>query len=391
MERRHISFLLFIFSAISVTVPAQDRYRSTIDTVFQSSSLQQEQHILIVLPNEYQSGATNAFPLILIPGNQEKNSNRLVRETVNYLTENNQIPASVMVFTSVDPATEHTSVSKENSLTVQQELFLINELIPFIRQHYSGTEVTILAGQQQYADLCLQLVSLHPENIQGVIADNPDLTPQSVKAIETIHSYSLQSKSPHTLYLRSSFGQPYAKEYAIMNDFVQKHPPGKSIVNTGCDYYKEANSYSSFGLYFGKALYEIFAVWSSNQDSYFESGDKSPAGKVLQIESNNNTHYGGQLPLSLAALNGKGWLLYNEGKYAEAIESWELLLQRYPGFSEALLYIAYARKDLMQPVDSVLRQFEENFRSSRLYSEEERIVLINEYELLLSIPDQTKE
>ena len=89
-------------------------------------------------------------------------------------------------------------------------------------------------------------------------------------------------------------------------------------------------------------------------------------------------HYGNNLDFSLGVLNGKGWSFYNEQEYLKAIKVWNELINQYPSFSEAYLYIIDAQQQLKLDISKTKIKFKESLQLSQYYSQEEKKELLSE-------------
>ena len=147
--------------------------------------------------------------------------------------------------------------------------------------------------------------------------------------------------------------------------------------------FKEAGHNVTPGLTVGISLYEIFEIWAACQNKYM---DKS----ILDIhafdslENEISNFYGNRLKFSIGTLNGKGWFFYNERQYEKAIKVWELLIQKYPNFSEAYLYIIDAKIQLKKDYLNDIDELKNSLKFSDFYNEEAK------YEIMEKLKEMIK-
>lgn len=179
------------------------------------------------------------------------------------------------------------------------------------------------------------------------------------------------------LYYRFSIGNDFPDDFAKMDAAL------KSIENPRFDakghLFPEADHNVTPGLTIGGALYDIFEKWSGIQANYI-SNDQQDLGIIVDLERDMLNAYGEPLAFSLGILNGKGWYFYNLGQFAEAARAWELLIDRYPNFSEAYLYAIDVKNILKQDATTEKARFLKSIAESELYTAEEKRELMAEFE-----------
>jgi hypothetical protein len=89
-------------------------------------------------------------------------------------------------------------------------------------------------------------------------------------------------------------------------------------------------------------------------------------------------NYGTNLDFSLGVLNVEGWGFYNEEEYLKAIKVWNILMNQYPSFLEAYLYIINAQQQLKLDTSKIKIKFKESIQLSQFYSLEEKVKLLSE-------------
>ena len=88
------------------------------------------------------------------------------------------------------------------------------------------------------------------------------------------------------------------------------------------------------------SLLEIFDYWTDEMNKVLTE-NKKQFSKV-EYESflqKMKMHYGDKIGLGLSVLNGIGYKYYNDKKYSEARQAWNILIDEYPMFSAAFISI----------------------------------------------------
>jgi hypothetical protein len=91
--------LTLVLAWVTGTLPAQtfERYKTLTDTTLASAHLGFEKQLTVTVPLEWQEDIDRRFPLIVICDSQNKRSHGYMLHTIDYLTSNEQMPASVIV------------------------------------------------------------------------------------------------------------------------------------------------------------------------------------------------------------------------------------------------------------------------------------------------------
>lgn len=110
----------------------------------------------------------------------------------------------------------------------------------------------------------------------------------------------------------------------------------------------------------------------------YNSNEQKDIAIKMALDNEIVSKYGTKISFSLGTLNGKGWYFNNEKQYSKAIQAWKVLLESYPNFSEAYLYIAKAQAQLKQNNSEAVREFKKSLLNSEFYSEKEKKELLKE-------------
>jgi len=391
------TFLLTLACCLlSLTVDAQtfERYREPVETALPSDSLGYEKKIAVTLPLDFEENGMRQFPVIVLFDSQDTRNYNYLLHTIDYLTANEQMPSSIIVGISSDERLRYSetqfALSDPQGKGELMEQFLMKDLLPQIRSTYNGSLFTTLIGHGRYGYFATSLLTRGYPEIRAVIAFSPFLEQKNVSLVNALAARLKKTPAVSTTYFRYAYGSDGAESNELLEALFSHSSKTKTHMDASGVLFADADHTATPGMYASQALYEIFQFWSTRQNTYFNPEATQLPTMVSQIDAAVEAHYGQAIGLSLGALNGKGWALYNAGNFEQSIEAWQLLLRYYPHFSEAYLSIAYAQKDLQQPIDSTLRLFEENLHSSHFYSDSEQLDLMEEYKLLLSIPETEK-
>ncbi|HMQ08921.1 MAG TPA: hypothetical protein PKC30_16595, partial [Saprospiraceae bacterium] len=189
----------------------------------------------------------------------------------------------------------------------------------------------------------------------------------------------VHNRIEHPIYYRFGIGNDYPEDFHSMERMLNSlnHP----MLNARGYLFKEGDHNVTPGLTSGIALYEIFEKWSEIQSVYF-SNNQFELGIIEDLELEIVKAYGSPISFSLGILNGKGWYFYGNEEYEKAIEAWEILISRYPNFSEGYLYIIDAQIKLGLEVSFTKNRFLQSIDASELYGEADKMELMEMYEKL---------
>ncbi len=383
MKKSFLLYLVLFLSASSLFSQNYERYKKPIDSTIFSKHLDFEKNISITLPIEWQADIDKDFPLIIIFDRQNPRSHNYIIQAIDYLTSNEQMPASVII--SVESTEEYRfketshQVSNPNGLAMENEKFIFEKLITLAEQNYKASKFRMLIGHSRYGYFTTALFHSSIENLNAVISMSPFFFQKNVSLTDSLlslNNYTFTSKK----YYRFGIGNDYPEDFEAMYEML-KHIDNPNL-NMNGQLFKEADHNVTPGLVIITALYEIFEDWAAISNKYFSNEQKDLADKPL-FEKEIAAVYGTKIGLPLGVLNGKGWYFYSENQYEKAIEAWQLLLEDYPNFSEAYLYIIEAQIQLNQPFANTIKEFESSLKASTFYSVEEKTELETELQELL--------
>lgn len=372
---------LFLLCSMQIFSQKYEGYKKLTDTTIYSLNLRYNKNISIIVPKDWQYNIEKTYPLTIIFDRQNKRSNQYIINTIDYLTINDQMPASIIV--SVDSEqikrTKETLHKKTNAagMADKNELFIFNELIPFIERNYKASKFRVLIGHSRYGYLTTYLFEKRLNQLNAVISLSPFFTTQKnmnlADSIVKVNSFN----GKQTKYYRYGIGNDYPIEFEIMNQALKSID--NKFINTKGILLPEAYHNVTPGLIAPLAIYEVFEYWSKQLNLFFDISNKNI--NQLKIASKNiENHYGEKLRPSIGILNGKGWEFYNDKQYQKAITIWEILLTEYPNFSEGYLNIIWAKEELKLDTELTKERLIKNLNNSEFYTKSEKKKILKEIE-----------
>lgn len=380
MQKKSL-ILLFLICTNHIFSQNYESYKKLADIAISSSNLGYYKEISLIVPKDWQPNIEKTYPLTIIFDRQNKRSHQFIINTIDYLTISDQMPSTIIVSVDSEPMkrTKETLHKKTNpsGMAEENELFIFNELIPFIEKNYKASKFRVLIGHSRYGYLTTYLFEKRLNQLNAVISLSPFFTTQKnvnlADSIIAVDSY----KGKHTKYYRYGIGNDYPEEFEIMKQSLTLIH-NKSINSKGV-LLPEAYHNATPGLIIPSALYEVFEYWSKQFNLFFDIRNKNI--DQLEIASKNiENHYGQKLRPSIGILNGKGWEFYNDKQYQKAIKIWKILLTEYPNFSEGYLNIIWAKEELKLDTKHTIERLINSLNQSEFYSESEKQEILKEIE-----------
>lgn len=375
--------LIVVFLLLTNYILSQnyESYKKIADTTIASKYLGYNKNIAVIVPKDWQQNIEKKYPLTIIFDKQNKRSHQFIINTIDYLTINDQMPASIIVSVASEQIkrTKETLHKKTNSIGMaeENELFIFNELMPFIEKNYKANRFRVLIGHSRYGYLTTYLFEKRLNELNAVISLSPFFTTQKninlANSIKNVNSYTGKSIK----YYRYGIGNDYPEEFKIMEQSLQSLD--HKFINAKGVLFQEAYHNTTPGLIIPTALYEIFEYWSSQINHFFDISNND-INQLVVASQNIKNHYGQELSPSIGILNGKGWEFFNDKEYNKAITTWEILMKEYPNFSEGLLNIYWAQQELKLDTKITVNKLIENLEQSAFYSESEKKEILKEVE-----------
>ena len=379
-----LTISVFTILVMSLTVSGQkyERYKPLSDTLLYSKSLGYGKKISITVPKEYQSNTKEkSFPLIIIFDSQNQRSYNYIIRTIDYLTSNEQMPASIIVGVESNQESRYNEtqleLSDKTAFGSKNELFIFDELIPFIQNNHKANNFNLLIGHSRYGYFSSLMLTKHYSELNAVISISPFMSQKNINLTDSISNLYSQYSLERTLYYRYGIGNDYPEDFKELELKLNIKNRVTERANFKGYLFTEADHNATPGLTIGTALYEIFEFWSKQQNAYINNENKNINSSVT-LSDKISDHYGVSLKFSLGILNGKGWYFFNKMEYLQSIDAWDQLVKEYPVFSEVYLNIIEAQKELNQDYTETLKQFKESLATTKFYAQEEILELQKE-------------
>ena len=385
---KSIISIFTILLTISASVYGQEyeRYKTLSDTLLYSESLGFDKKISLTVPFEYQGDVNEkSFPLIIVFDSQNQRSYNYIIRTIDYLTSNEQMPASIIIGVESTSKNRYKEtqfeLSDKDAFGSKNERFIFDELIPFAQNNLRANNFNLLIGHSRYGYFTSFLLTKYFEELNAVIALSPFMHQKNVNLTDSlVHLYTNYVMDKH-LYYRFGIGNDYPEDFNELNSKLNMSTQANERINFKGVLFEEAGHTSTPGLAVGSGLYDVFEFWSKQQNTYMDN-DNRDISSFNTLSDHVTGHYGVPLKFSLGTLNGKGWSFFNESEYTLAIDAWKKMMQEYPAFSEGYLYIVAAQKELDQDYTETLKQLERSLETTQFYSEEDLIEFRNEIQAL---------
>jgi tetratricopeptide (TPR) repeat protein len=351
-----------------------ERYKHLLDTTIHSTHLGYGKPITITVPFEWQKNMDGDFPLLIIFDRQNKRSHQYLLNTIDYLTSNEQIPSFIIV--GIESSSHrHTETSYKasnpNGKGDENQQFIFDELIPILKKTYHASSFTMLMGHSRYGYFTTSLMINRLMEVNAVVSLSPFFTQPNIDLVDELTETVNKTKLASYKYYRYGIGKDYPEDFKAVTTALESLSKTNAFFDHKGWLFPEADHNVTPGLTVSRALYEIFEFWSKQQRVFIDDKN-SDLSTVAELSEKVRAHYGHELKFSIGMLNGKGWQFYSDGNYEKAIESWELLLQHYPTFSQAYLSIIQAQKKLELNVQATVNTFKESLKNSDIYTEKQK-------------------
>lgn len=378
MNKSFYFLILILVGTNNLFAQEYESYKKLLDTTITSKNLGFDKNITVTVPFEWQEDINHDFPLIIVFDRQNQRSHNYILNTIDYLTSNEQMPSSIII--SVESQQKYRYyetlhlASSEKGLALENEEFIFEELIALAEKRYNANSFRLLIGHSRYGYFTTALFYSKINDISAIISISPFYKQKNVNLIDSISNINVNLINSNKYY-RFGIGNDYPSDFTQMDSAITKFK--KSNIKANGTLFRNADHNVTPGLTISNALYEIFEYWSENQSKYF-SDDQKKISIITSLENNVLNHYGCNLRFGLGVLNGKGWYFYNESEFNQAIKAWNVLIENYPNFSEAYLYIIDAQMKLDINTNKTENEFKNSLMDSSIYSEKEKQELLNE-------------
>lgn len=360
---------------IGINLQAQtfNQYKSLKDTTLFSTHLGYDKDFSILLPKEWQSNFPTSFPLLIIFDRQREIDTDYILQTIDQLTYKEQMPSSVVIYlhSDKDKRSSETSFNSPNNFGIKHEQFLFKELIPWAKKSLNTSSFLGFIGHSRHGFFTTSLLTSKILDLNAIISFSPFLNQGIIHlsdSISQLDNTTLHSTKYYQYVIGNDNPQVYFKLDSIFSNMVNS-----KIIANGY-FFKYADHYSVPSLGIAQSLYNVFAFWAKEQNCFLQSNEYS----ISTFQHKVKGHYGNHINPSLYVLNEKAWQAYENSKYEDAIQIWNYLIEIYPNFSEAYLYIIKVKLKLKQPILNTINSFKNSLKFSKLYSEFKKMELLEE-------------
>lgn len=372
---KKLPVFLILFALLTTSLLAQnyERYKKLKDVTITSKNLGFDKNISVTVPIEWQDGAANRFPLIILFDKQNQRSHNYILNTIDYLTSTEQMPSSVIISIASEQRYRYIEtsykISDANGRALENEKFLFEELIPLAEKEYKASAFRVLIGHSRYGYFTSALFSSRINDLNAVISMSPFFIQKEVDLTDSIGKLNNRIYRSQKYY-RFGIGNDFPDDFTKMDSILNQNTHNPFLDMKGYRF-KQAGHDVTPGLIISTALYELFEEWSAIQSRY-SSVKQADLSIKPSLDKEIVSHYGAPLNFSIGVLNGKGWHFYNEKQYEKAVEAWNILMDAYPNFSEGYLSIINAQCRLKKDFSATTLKFRKSLTASRLYTEEQK-------------------
>jgi len=379
--RQLLTASLLLLMVTAACAQQYERYHTLIaHDDWYSKYLNQYRGITVTVPQEFEPSSQATYPLIIIFDRQNERSHGFIHQSIDYLTANEQMPASIIigVGSTAEERYKETQLrsSDPNGRGEENALFITDELLPWARaQLKAGRHVTLI-GHSRYGYFATYLLCKHPDLFSTVVALSPFFTAKNVNLADSIAALPVRLPPDRTTYFSYAIGNDFPEDYHLMNSTLDAVIESERFITSGT-LLKQADHNVVPGIATVNALYHVWERWSEIQNAYMN--DTTGSKTILDSLSRKvKEHYGDEIAFSLGILNGKGWQYFNDARYEDAITAWETMVTAYPPFLEGHLYIAEAERRLGRYPEQRLKRFMGGIITSQFYTEDEKAELLRE-------------
>jgi len=388
-----ISTLISISTLLSTITLSAQPYESlhvALDTTIHSEALGYDKHIQLVMPDTYVPGSKSAYPLIVVFDMQNSINYKYIVGTIDYLSAFGQVPECIIV--GIDAADrvgryKETQLieNDDSALGEKNEGFIFDELIPYVQSKYAASDQIILFGHSRFGYYTTHLLTRRPHDLLGVISVSPFYFQKNTDHVKRLVDMLTEIELKHDLYYIPSVGDTlldtddfYTMESAIKALAVPEKFKFYPIMHDAADHIVTP------GLTTSEAFYTIFREWSVMEMQFHRTKREDLRLLHTELQEDISVSYGAPIHFSLGIYNGTGWRFYNDGQFAAAIESWELMMEYYPSFSYGWVFIADALGELgrVDEIKPFLLRAEHSILGNTYLTKEEIAEIVHEVSLL---------
>ena len=361
-------------------------YRDPVDTTISSRYLDENRGISIILPRSFSRSKATKFPLVVIFDRQNQRIFRQVYESINYLVSFDEMPEVVIIGISSENNQERyweTTLQSTDERARGERMadFIFKELIPWAETALNCGSNRILIGHSRFGYFTSYLLASKMQEVTGVVSCSPFFVQPNVNVVDTLRQQLTSASLKHSVYYRFITGDTTTdtNEYALMHSFLSTAGPVQQFNWKGTALYN-AKHMAVPGLGVMPSLLEIFDFWSDEMNKVLRDEQPFTMEVYDRFKQQMKDHYGGDIGLGLAVLNGIGYKFYNQQQFGAAINAWQLLLEEYPMFAQAYISIgnAYAKMGNKREASNAYEQAIRALDNNTLYTSTETEALLAE-------------
>jgi tetratricopeptide (TPR) repeat protein len=326
---------------------SSEYYKSPYDTVLTSKQLDEKRSITVILPKNFSKTKASKYPLIIVFDRQNKRVFRQIFESINYLVSFDEMPEAIIIGISTENNYKRVletsfKASMENAKGESLINFLYKELVPWAESELNCSTNKIFIGHSRFGYFTSYLLANKLNDLTAVISCSPFFKEKNINVVDSLKSKLLVQKLEHTVYYRFITGDSLTdlKDYPLMRSFLVNAKRTNKFNWKGATFY-DAKHMAVPGLSVMPSLLEIFDSWSDEMNKMLTEKKKIFSKAEYEIFLQKmKTQYGDKIGLGLSVLNGIGFKYYNDKNYTAARQTWDIVLEEYPMFTDAYINIA---------------------------------------------------
>jgi enterochelin esterase-like enzyme len=390
MKKIILGLLTLLTAQIIFGQTESEYYKSSTDTIFNSKCLNEKRGITVILPKNFSKTKSTKYPLIIVFDKQNKRIFRQIFESINYLVSFDEMPEAIIIgISSTDNNYKRvleTSFKPSMDKAKGESLinFLYDELIPWAETELNCNKNRLFIGHSRFGYFTSYLLTNKLNDLTAVISLSPFFKEKNINVIDSLKSKLATQKLNHKVYYRFVTGDSMTdtKDYSQMKSFLSNTKNVKNFNWKGLAFY-DAQHMAVPGLGIMPSLLEVFDYWSNEMNKVLKDNKAQFSNAEYEkFQQKMKIQYGDKIGLGLSVLNGIGFKYYNNKKYNEAIQTWNIVIEEYPMFTDAFINIgnAYLKEDNKQSALESYEKAKQSLISNTFYSNTERLELLKDIE-----------
>ncbi|WP_322548944.1 alpha/beta hydrolase-fold protein [Flavobacterium psychraquaticum] len=391
--KKYVLHLLFVLLTTTLFGQAESEYYfQGKDTIIYSNALKENRKITISLPVTFTKEKATKFPVIIVFDSQNKRIYRQTYETINYLVSFDELPESIII--GINSETNYNRYldtsflsTNENAKGEKLESFLFDELLPILEKEYNASKIRTFIGHSRFGYYSSYLLTNKINELTSVISMSPFYLQENVNLVDSLQLNLSKIKLKNHVYYRFITGDPYTdtKDYDIMKSFLEQNKIDEKLDWKGLEFYKVQHM-AVPAVALPNSLIDVFNYWSEEVTKIQRSELALTKQEYSSFKSKMKKHYGYEMGINLAILNGIAYGYNNDEKYKKAIEVWEILLEEYPMFTYANISISnsFFKLNNKNRAYFYLEKAKLELINNTFYSNEEKLNIQSEIEKIIN-------